>query len=314
MIIATNGSNTLVHDPTLVKEGGIYYLFSTGNGVSIRCSKDMQTWETCGQVFTNYPAWVKETIPGVEALWAPEVVLHNRIYYLVYSASTFASSHSALGLATNITLDPNHPDYHWVDQGMLIASVNSSNYNAIDPNLVFGLDGQPWLVFGSFWSGIQQVKLDPQTFKPAAGAPLRVIASREGANAVDGPKGNNAIEGAFVTYRDGYFYLFAAYDFCCRGKLSNYNIRVTRSKYITGPYVDKDGMDAAVGGSSMVFKGSPRWIGPGHNSIYIENGTYYMVYHAYDGENDGIPTLQIETLDWDTDGWPVSPSALLYHP
>lgn len=313
MIITTTGYNAPVHDPTMIKEGDTYYLFSTGNGVSVRRSKDMKIWEDYGQALDPYPAWIREAVQGVEALWAPEIVLHNGAYYMYYSCSTFASSHSALGLATNKTLDRDNPNYCWVDHGVVITSMEGGNYNAIDPNLVFGRDGQPWLVFGSFWSGIQQIKLDPQTFKPAAGAALKVIASREGAAAVDGPKGNNAIEGAFVTYKDGYFYLFAAYDFCCRGVNSNYNIRVTRSKEVTGPYVDKDGVDAAQGGSTMVYSGSPRWIGPGHNSIYIENGVYYMVYHAYDGENNGIPTLQIEALDWDADGWPVSTSALLYN-
>jgi hypothetical protein len=36
-----------------------------------------------------------------------------------------------------------------------------------------------------------------------------------------------------------------------------------------------------------------------------------MVYHAYDATAGGVPTLRIEALKWDPDGWPQSPSALM---
>ncbi len=50
---------------------------------------------------------------------------------------------------------------------------------------------------------------------------------------------------------------------------------------------------------------------PRANSIYIEGDTYYLAYHAYDANAGGTPSLRIEALIWDADGWPQSPSALL---
>jgi hypothetical protein len=41
--------------------------------------------------------------------------------------------------------------------------------------------------------------------------------------------------------RDGWFYLFASFDFCCRGADSTYYTVVGRSKAVAGPYVDRDG-------------------------------------------------------------------------
>ncbi len=302
MVVETSGSNTNVHDPTLIKAGDTYYLFSTGPGISIRCSQDMHVWEICGRVFMTYPSWVLKTIPKVVDLWAPDVVFYKGKYYLYYAASSFGVNQSAIGLATSTTLDRNDPNYKWEDQGVVIASQTGDNFNAIDPNLTFDTSGQPWLVFGSFWSGIKMVKVDPATMKPEAGAQRIDLASRPAPD---------AIEGAFITHRGDYYYLFASYDFCCRGVKSTYNIRVGRSKDITGPYVDKEGKPMLEDGGTMVFSGSKRWIGPGHNSIYIEDGTYYMVYHAYDAQRGGTPTLHIEALKWDANGWPESPSALL---
>jgi len=123
--------------------------------------------------------------------------------------------------------------------------------------------------------------------------------------------GSDAVEGAFISWRDGFYYLFMSHDFCCQGVNSTYNIRVGRAETISGPYLDLNTLPLMVGGGTLVYKGSDRWRGPGHNSIYIEGDTYYLVYHAYDANAGGTPSLRIEALIWDADGWPQSPSALL---
>ena len=51
----------------------------------------------------------------------------------------------------------------------MISSRREDDWNAIDPNLVIDRDEQPWLVFGSYWSGIKLVRLDPESGKPPAG-------------------------------------------------------------------------------------------------------------------------------------------------
>ena len=299
MQIAVTGSITNVHDPTLIKQGSMYYLISTGPGIPYRCSPDMLTWDVCGRVFTANPDWALAAIPGVKDLWAPDIVLKDGVYYLYYSASTFGSNLSAIGLATNTTLDLASPDYKWGDQGEVIASHKSDNFNAIDPNLTFDQAGQPWLVLGSFWSGIKIVKVDPATMKAAAGETLLSLATNPP---------STAIEGGFITHRGDFYYLFVSHDFCCKGAQSTYNIRVGRSALINGPYLDRDGQAMTQGGGTLVLQGGERWRGPGHNSIYIEDGRYYMVYHAYDAQANGIPTLRIALLAWDADGWPQAPS------
>ena len=35
----------LAHDPVMTKQGDTYYLFATGQGVSVMSSKDLKTWK-----------------------------------------------------------------------------------------------------------------------------------------------------------------------------------------------------------------------------------------------------------------------------
>lgn len=108
--------------------------------------------------------------------------------------------------------------------------------------------------------------------------------------------------------KGAYFYLFVSFDFCCRGVESDYNIRVGRSESVTGPYIDRDGKAMLDGGGTLLLSGSKRWRGPGHNGIYTDSTTDWLVYHAYDADQIGISKLRIEALVWDADGWPIAPS------
>jgi arabinan endo-1,5-alpha-L-arabinosidase len=302
IILETTGDIAHVHDVVMIKEGHTYYLFSTGKGIPMRRSKDMLAWEQAGRVFDTYPEWVEQAVPNAKSLWAPDIVFHAGKYYLYYAASTFGSRRSVIGLATNVTLDPRDPNYNWVDEGAVISSQESDDYNAIDPQLSFDEGGQPWLAFGSFWSGIKLVQVDRRTMKPSRGAELISIASNPG---------SAAVEGAYIVRRGDVYYLFISHDYCCRGALSTYKIKVGRAKDIVGPYRDHDGKLLTEGGGTLIHAGSSRWRGPGHNSVYVENDNYFLVYHSYDADAEGAPTLRIEQLGWDQEEWPLSPSALL---
>jgi arabinan endo-1,5-alpha-L-arabinosidase len=40
--------------------------------------------------------------------------------------------------------------------------------------------------------------------------------------------------------------------------------------------------------------------------LHDADGRDYAVYHAYDRERRGAPTLRIAPVTWDRDGWPVA--------
>jgi len=286
-----------VHDPTIIKDADTYYVFSTRAGIAIRCSKDLIHWRLCGDVFAHLPEWAVKDVPGLRGLWAPDVSYFSGKFHLYYSVSTFGSNRSSIGLATNQTLDPGSENYRWVDQGKVIGSNPTDDWNAIDPNVAFDEKDQPWLVFGSFWGGIKLRRLDPATGKLSSQDPnLYSLARRPSPGAIEAP---------FIIRRNGYYYLFVSFDFCCRGKDSTYNIRVGRARRIMGPYLDRSGKPMMDGGGTLVLSGAGRWAGPGHCAVLLEKDRDLLVYHAYDTEWRGVPTLRIATLQWDSEGWPT---------
>jgi arabinan endo-1,5-alpha-L-arabinosidase len=304
-VLPIQGKTFRVHDPSIAKEGDTYYVFSTGRGITVQTSKDMVTWQLQGRAFAQPIPWTSTTIPGsTDYYWAPDISFFNGKWHLYYSVSTFGKNRSAIGLATNVTLNPARPDYQWKDEGSVFESNLTDDWNAIDPNLAIDEKGQAWLTFGSFWSGIQMIKLDSKLGIPTDKvAQIYHLASRPRGGEIKG-----SIEAPFIFRHGGYFYLFASFDFCCRGVRSTYNVRVGRARKITGPYVDREGKPMLEGGGTMVVSGSGRWHGTGHNAVYHEGKTDWLVYHAYDGEDFGASKLRIEKMTWDAAGWPEVPS------
>jgi beta-xylosidase len=185
-----------------------------------------------------------------------------------------------------------------VDHGKVVESRAWHDFNAIDPNLVIVGKGRSWLAFGSFWSGIKLVEIDRRTGKPdQSGENLLSIAAR--------PR-RKAIEAPFIVSKNGYYYLFASFDFCCKGADSTYNIVVGRSRDVTGPYQDRSGRPMTNGGGTLVLAGYGHVRGPGHNAVLLDGERDWLVHHFYDANANGIPTLQIRPLTWDADGWPIA--------
>ena len=115
----------------------------------------------------------------------------------------------------------------------------------------------------------------------------------------------SAIEAPHIFRNGDFYYLFVNWDRCCRGVHSTYNIRVGRSRKITGPYLDKDGVDLMKGGATLLLETDGPFIGPGHANIFEEHGKYWFSCHFYDSTRRGRPTLAIRPLRWADDGWPA---------
>ncbi|HOV71432.1 MAG TPA: family 43 glycosylhydrolase, partial [Dysgonamonadaceae bacterium] len=285
-------------------------------------SPDMVNWKKEQPVFARPPQWAVEAVPGFNGhIWAPDISFFNNEYYLYYSVSTFGKNTSCIGLATNKTLDPAHPEFNWTDHGCIIQSFpGKTNWNAIDPNLVVDDEGQPYLVFGSFWEGIKLAKLSADGKKVIDDVNnIPTIASRK--KAPDDPNppsvnnhpvdaGGNAIEAPFIFKKNGYYYLFASIDYCCKGPESTYKIIVGRSKKVTGPYFDKTGKDMATGGGTLLLQGDENWYGVGHNAAYTFDGKDYIVFHGYDAHDNGRSKLIIRELGWDDADWPIVKNAI----
>jgi arabinan endo-1,5-alpha-L-arabinosidase len=298
-----------VHDPVMIRQDSVYYVFCTGNGISMFSSPDMVNWKTEKPLFSSAPAWVTRELPRFRnSMWAPDVSFYNGYYYIFYSVSAFGRNTSCIGLARNKTLHTDSPDYQWIDLGSIVQSIpGRDNWNAIDPNLVIDDTGTPWLDFGSFWGGIKLVKLKDD-LSAIATEPQEwyTIARRlRDPYTDDRNAGDAQIEAPFIFKKGSFYYLFVSWDKCCSGINSTYKIAVGRSQKISGPYLDRESNDMAKGGGTIVVRGDPDYPGVGHQAAVTFDGTDYLLYHGYDAHDNGRSKLIIRLLQWDADGWPV---------
>lgn len=304
-----------VHDPVMIRQDSTYYLFHTGWGIAVCSSTDMKNWKREKPVFTEPPQWAVEAVATFRGhIWAPDISYHNGQYYLYYSVSAFGKNSSCIGLATNRTLHPDDPGYEWVDHGPVICSTpGKDNWNAIDPNLIIDEQGRPFLFFGSFWDGLQMVRLNNELTAPYPGEEPVTIASRKQTRSPENPPaidnnpvdaGGNAIEAPFVVRKGDCYFLFASIDYCCKGVESTYKMIYGRADRIEGPYLDKEGKDLLFGGGTLLMEGDDRWPGVGHNAIFCSGGNDYLLFHAYDASDEGRSKLRIMRLSWTEDQWP----------
>ena len=291
------------HDPsTIIPCNGRYYQFWTGQGILTKSSADKVFWTPGPPVFSNAPVWTTNAVPGFTGLfWAPDLLYLNSTYHLYYAVSTFGSQVSAIGLATNPTLDPSSPNYNWTDHGPVITSTNGSPYNTIDPSFCYDNAGNLWMAFGSYWNGIYLMQLNPATgLRISANSPLYHLAY------------NSSIEASYLWRRGGYYYLFVNWGSCCSGVNSTYNIRVGRSTSITGPYLDQNGVDMLDEGGTLFLQGNGKYTGPGQVGILDEGGVLSLTHHYYDANSYapqydayGSPDFALLPLSWTTNDWPV---------
>ena len=287
------GNDANIHDPSIFYDeaSGYYYVYSTGQAGDVLTvvrtqDPNMRNWErlnfdTSGLITDEITA-----ITPVYNIWAPDMVKVGEEYRLYYSCSTGGSGNSCIAMATS-----DRPDGGFVFQGIVVQSSQSSwgtTGNAIDPCIVTEEStGDRYMTWGSFGAGIFIQKMTEDGFLDQS-SPAVNIAYR--------PQPQNGVEGPYIRYNadTGYYYLFVSY-----GDLNNnYNVRVARSKSITGPYLDDMGrnmatdsngtLDSDIGyklTSGWQYPGGPNdfgaaWMGLGHCSVLEQDGTWILYCHA----------------------------------
>jgi len=294
--IALDGE-IVVHDPsTVIADAGRYYTYGTGNGLPILSSEDGWTWRRSGSLMSAVPggkAGAEVLARGGNNTWAPDII-HVGDKFFVYYSAPGTQPKSAIGLLIGRTLDPQSADYQWEDGGPVVWSDGVEDSNAIDPGVLLGPDGRMWLSYGSYFGYIRLVELDPSTGK-------RRYPER--------PPVNIAInsEASILIHRDGWYYLLVTHGSCCQGANSTYNIRMGRSRKVTGPYLDNMGVDMIEGGGKLFAGSRGRHVGPGHFGLLdLGQGVEkFSLHYEADLDRGGVSVLDIRPLLW-RDGWPVA--------
>jgi arabinan endo-1,5-alpha-L-arabinosidase len=287
-----------MHDPsTVIEAGGKFYVYATGNGLPAFESDDGWTWHRAGSVMQAVPGGK----PGPDVIarggnnsWAPDIIRSGDKYFLYYAAPG-PQPKAAVGLLVGRTLDPASPDYKWEDGGPVVWSDGVEDSNAIDPGVMRDpTNGTMWLTYGSYFGYIRLVEIDPKTGKRLRPEmkPINIAINSEA---------------SVMIVHEGWYYLLVTHGSCCAGGNSSYNIRMGRSKKVTGPFVDNMGVDMLQGGGKLFAGSSGRHVGVGHFGLLdLGDGVQkFSCHYEADLDRGGISVLDIRPLLW-RDGWPVA--------
>jgi arabinan endo-1,5-alpha-L-arabinosidase len=300
-----------LHDPSIIKFDDAFYIYSTDvmyggtaqAGIMRRTSIDLVQWLYKGWVFDEIPEEAYNHIVNqggtASTIWAPYALVVGNQIRLYYSVSVFGRSISAIGMATS-----DSPYGPWEDQGIVLSTTQSSSVNAIDPAVIVDAQsGQHWMSYGSYWSGIYIVELDPATGKRLAPNDLgKRIAARTAFGM--------AIEGGEILFNPelNEYFLFVSYDWL----EDSYNVRVGRSNAPDGPFIDYFGNDMAGAQNNFPiitaqykFDNHVGWQGFGHCGLMNDNGNYYYVSQARLASNIYLMDLHVRRILWTPDGWPI---------
>ena len=226
---------------------------------------------------------------------------------------------------------------NWVDKGFVLSSMSDRGknwarsstsdwdgyfrYNAIDPTFIITPEGEHWMIYGSWHSGFAAVQLNPETGKTLKEMPeffttlgtlnsvVKRVYTRTSNNRWQGS------EGPEVIYRNGYYYMFMAYD----GLAVPYNTRVVRSEKIDGPYFNIAGTNVTNGGDALPLMTHPYkfgndhgWVGLSHCAVWNDgNDNWYYCSQGRYPENydtwapNAIMLGHVRSIRWTKDGWPI---------
>lgn len=310
------------HDPTVVQApDGPFVMYCTDAfaggpapaGVHMRTSDDLISWRWAGTALDGVPSEAAQWT-GAQGLWAPEVVQWpsadgTGLWHMYYSASTFGSRTSAIGLAT-----APHPLGPWTAGPLVVKTHHDySPHNAIDAAVAWDEQGTPWLVYGSFFAGLCAIELDPVSGLPVRPGELGTrIAGRP--RSVEG-----ALEGPFLVRHGSLYTLFVSFD----SLVDTYDVRIGQGSAPDGPFADRDGaplVSSLPDGSALTdapdqhgtvllagyeLPGQPAVIAPGHNSVLHTGDGDFMVHHARFAEAPREHSAQLRRLYWLDSGWPV---------
>ncbi len=278
--------------------------------------------------------------------WAPCMRKVNdnlyRMYYCVTMPGTINgegtwSERAFIGVME--TADPSD-NTSWVDKGYVTTNYSDRElnfnyatndydncyfkYNAIDPSYIITEEGEHWLIYGSWHSGFAAVQIDPDTGKTleTQGNPWGTANESAYGKRVFSRNYNNrwqAAEAPEIVYRNGYYYMFVAFDALDVA----YNTRVVRSETIDGTYKDITGTVFTNGTNQgnvypilthpYKFGNDHGWVGISHCAVFDDGaGNWYYASQqrfpaGYDGNtySNAVMLGGVRRIIWTEDGWPL---------
>ncbi|WP_169084815.1 LamG-like jellyroll fold domain-containing protein [Paenibacillus sp. PL91] len=336
--------NVSVHDPSVIKTDGTYYVF--GSHLAAAKSNDLMSWSLIdsgvtdtNKLFKSAESDVKKELAEAfgwaetDTLWAADVIqLADGKFYMYYNACKGDQPLSAMGIAVADSIEG-----PYVNKGIFLKSgkgisadgtaYNGTKHpNVVDPDTFFDKDGKLWMVYGSYSGGIYILEMNPET-----GFPLE----NQGYGKRLMGQNHSRIEAPYIQYNkaNGYYYLFVTFGGL--DAVGGYNMRVSRSLNPDGPYVDYEGQDMinAHGPAGSFFKDDAiapfgvklfgnfmfsnlngeadfpvyGYVSAGHNSTYLDEATgkWFNIFHSRFPFRGEGHEVRVHQMFMNQDGWPV---------
>jgi arabinan endo-1,5-alpha-L-arabinosidase len=299
-------------DPSVLRApDGYYYAYATQTkragqilNFQVARSRDLATWEYLGEALPAKPSWAATS----QRFWAPDVSRHPDGRYLMYYSAQPNDPEAGhyLGIAV-----ADRPEGPFIDSGQPLLA-GGAGFENIDPmRFVDPADGRQWLFWGSGFGPLRVRELAADGLGFADGSKAEVVVVPR--TAPDPAPYGHLIEGSWVHYRQGWYYLFYSGDNCC-GPDARYAVLVARARHATGPYQT---LAQATGTSGTILTENDRWQAPGHNSLVTDDhGQDWLLYHAIDRQQPTFDAINDEQgysrrvmllskVDYNEDGWPV---------
>ncbi|MBP3339642.1 MAG: family 43 glycosylhydrolase [Lachnospiraceae bacterium] len=297
-------------------------------------------------------------------LWAPDIIYNKDMKkWCMYMSVNGDNHYSSIAMATADSItgpytyqgtvvysgfktvaELKQTDYEKVTGKTTLPSYSSnwgySGTNAIDPCVLYDEDGQLWMIYGSWFGGTYMLKLDNETGLRDYTYKITLDTSASDGTAADpylgirisGGYGGTG-EGPYIVWDEeaGYYYLYLSYcGLNATDGFSGYQMRLFRSKNITGPYTDAAGHyanrknssdDQSVKGIKIMgnysfssLSGAPSstnsqngYRSPGHNSAFVDNeNNRYLVYHTRFNVNAEWHEVRVHQQFLNEDGWLVT--------
>lgn len=270
-------------DPFVLSYGGRFYAYATESGPTgfqVMDSPDLVHWTHRG---------IALTVPWSKAqYWAPEVVYHDRRFFMTYSALNPATNRRDIGVATS-----DKPLGSFEHRAILVrCDPAKNNLGVIDATVFFDRDGQPYIFYSEEYPRRIVVRRLSKDLLSAGEEVVEVIRP-------DHEWEHGVTEAPTVILRNGVYHLFySGSGFDGTKKTCRYAVCHATARSVRGPWT-KD--------SQPILRGVPGAVyGPGHQCVIrLASGEWWMVYHGWD--NQGEPqyganpvgrTLRIDRLQW----------------
>ncbi len=260
-------------DPTVINMNGTYYAYATNSthdgkmmNIQVASSTDLFNWTYIGDALPTKPTWASTT----QNYWAPDVlydeVMHK--YVMFYCAR---NDDTTYGMCIGVAFSSS-PTGPFIDKGTPL--MKGKEFTVLDPMAMVDPKTKKKIMYwGSDFAPISVTELtdDWKDIAPGNKTTPVVFPNKE-------KDYTKLVEGAWVDYHNGKYYLYYSGDNCC-GDNANYAVMVARADNAFGPFTRLG--ETRVDTSSVILAKDSIWFAPGHNSIVHDNkGNIYIAYHA----------------------------------